>query len=158
MTIEAGHAPNRVYQSQGGSVHLNGGNIHDVNENALPQQVSFTIAKGGSANISLVTMQVMDGFGVAISQVFPFDWWLSDATTGAGLTATTASGAVAAGTSGTDLVVKVAKKATGSITAATGIYIASITDTAKTGFYVCCVCPMTGIVFVSRQLLSTDYD
>jgi hypothetical protein len=43
---------------------------------------------------------------------------------------------VAAGTSGVDLATLVSKKALHVQTTAAGVYILSITDTAKTGFYV----------------------
>lgn len=158
MSSETGHQPNRAYNSQSGDVHLNGAQLFDANENAIAQKIAFTIAKGGSANITLVTAQVQDGAGNAIAAVFDVGWWLSDAATGAGLTATTASGAVAVGASGTDLLSKVSKKAGDALTDATGKYILSITDTAKTGFYVALSCPGTGVPFVSRQLGTGDYD
>lgn len=157
MASESGHAPNRAYGSQAGDFHLNGANLFDANENAVAQQIAFTIAQGGSSNITLITMQVKDGAGNNIAAVAPVEWWLTDAATGAALTATTASGAVAAGASGTDLLSKVSKKAGDAITDATGKYILSITDTAKTGFYIAVTCPGTGVTFVSRQLVTADY-
>jgi hypothetical protein len=102
-----------------------------------PFNMNCVVAKGASSGIALVTMQVVDRDGVAVAGVYNFDWWLSDdATYGAGLTATTASGAVGAGAEGTDLVVYVAKKATRSQTNSSGQYQLSITDTAKTAFNV----------------------
>jgi hypothetical protein len=46
MTVEVGHFANRIYLSQLGNLHLGGANLFDVNENAMPQQIAFTIAKG----------------------------------------------------------------------------------------------------------------
>jgi hypothetical protein len=94
-------------------------------------------AAAGSANVSLVTFQAKDANGNNVTSPVNLDVLLSDATTGAGLTATTASGAVAAGASGIDLVTLVTKKALRVQTDATGKYILSITDTSKTLFYPC---------------------
>lgn len=98
--------------------------------------ITMTVAPG-TANVSLVTMQLVDANDVAVQAANFFTWWLSDATTGVGLTATTASGAVGAGTAGADFGVLTTKKATYVQTDATGKYILSITDTAKTLFKVC---------------------
>jgi hypothetical protein len=117
----------------------------DVNSDLLaaplrPYEIVSTVTQGASTGIVLVTMQVCDRYGVAVSGLFSFDWHLSDDTVaGSGLTATTASGAVgASGLSGNgvDLSVYVAKKATRSMTNAAGLYQLSITDSAKTAFNV----------------------
>lgn len=105
-------------------------------EDRRPFSVSMTAAPS-TANVTLVTMHVKDYFGVNVAGPVNMDIWLSDATTGAGLTATTASGAVAAGASGTDFAVLTTKKAIRVQTNASGVYILSITDTAKTAFKVC---------------------
>lgn len=152
------HAANRAYFDQkGGNLNLNGANLYDSGPNPLAQQITFTIA-AITTNTAGITMQVADGAGVAIAQVFELEWFLSDAATGVGLTATTASGAVgAAASSGADIYTKVSKKAGESQTLATGAYTLSILDTANTGFYVGCYCPGTGRLFVSRQLVAGDY-
>jgi hypothetical protein len=93
-------------------------------------------AAPGSAGVTLVSVSVtrVDG------KPGPFNCmlWLSDAATGAGFTAVTATGATVAGASGviigTDLV---AKKAWNIQTTVAGLFILSITDTAKTPFVVC---------------------
>jgi len=110
-----------------------------------PFSVTATPA-AGAANISLVTLQVVDSDDAAVAGVFTLDVYLSDAASGAGLTATTASGAVGAGTAGTDLDAMVAKKYTRVQTDATGKYILSITDTAKTLFKICVVMGNKNIV------------
>lgn len=169
MTV-ASAEPNRVYRSQLGNLHMNGGVFYDTAETALtgtfaqlngvaglPAIATFSIAKGLTSNISLVTVQFFAPDGTtAIAVVSSLFWYLSDSATGAGVTATTASGAVGAGLSGADIVVLTAKKATVSVTDATGKYILSITDTAKTGFYVAVT--VGGVVYVSRQLVAGDYD
>jgi hypothetical protein len=110
----------------------------------------------GSANVCLVTIQFTDGAGNAMPVPINFDLTLSDAATGAGLTAVTASGAVAAGASGTDLGTFTSKKALHCQTDATGKYILSITDTSKTGFYVVVQAGL-GNLIVSAQLVAGNY-
>jgi hypothetical protein len=139
-----------------------GGVLNVLGEQALnslyvPAKVSFTIIPGGSANISLITITVLSNSGQACPEVFDLDVNLSDAATGAGLTAVTASGAVAAGTPGTVLATNVSKKSLRVQTDATGAFQLSITDTAKTGFYIHVVGPFP-FPSVSRQLLTADYD
>lgn len=122
-----------------------------------PHTFSFSPAAGAS-NVCEVTITVKDAAGSTIAAVHNLDIWLSDAATGAGLTATTASGAVAAkSASGTDLGTLTAKKALRVQTLATGVYILSITDTAKTGFYICAALPSAGKAIVSQQLVTANY-
>lgn len=112
----------------------------------------------GAANVCEVTISQLDAEGTADTQAAPFMWWLSDSPAGVGLTATTASGAVGAkAANGADFGVLTTKKCAISQPLATGNYILSITDTAKTGFYVCVQCPYTGQVTVSDQLTSANY-
>lgn len=140
----------------GGHIQYGGSTI-DNNVKGLVYTVTLAPA-AGAANIDLTTITFKDETGTAVAYPVTFLWWLSDAATGIGLTATTASGAVAAGASGTDLVAHVAKKLTLSQSTAAGVYIASITDTAKTGFYVA-VQPLNSDmqVQVSAQLVAGNY-
>jgi len=141
----------------GARINLNTGAKMQQAGASLPSSISFAPAANG-ANVCEVTITVKDGAGVAIPETFNFDVWLSDAATGAGLTAVTASGTVAAkASSGTDLVTLVTKKALRVQTAANGIYVLSITDAAKTGFYVCAQGPWTGRTNVGTQLVSGNY-
>lgn len=91
----------------------------------------------GAANIALVTLTFKDMVGRTQKKARPYLVYLSDSAVGDGLTATTASGAVAAGASGTDLGDLTSKKAKMIACTASGIYILSITDTSKTAFKVC---------------------
>lgn len=116
-----------------------------------------TSAAAGSANVCNVTYQVVDALGAALAGVFTFIVFLSDAATGVGLTATTASGTVVAGASGTDLGDLTAKKAKVVQTDATGKYILSITDTVKTNFYPCAQIPGNGNTAVGTQLITGNY-
>lgn len=101
-----------------------------------PHSATLTPAAGG-ANVCEVTIQVKDTAGANVAVPVILDVLLSDAATGTGLTATTASGTVQAkSASGTDLSVMVAKKALRVQTKADGTYVLEITDSAKTGFYV----------------------
>lgn len=131
---------------------------NDSNRIALlgrPFSVTMTVATDGS-NKTKVTCQLVDIEGTSVSKVMNFDLWLSDATTGAGLTATTASGAVAAGASGADIATLTSKKALRVQSNASGVYILSITDTAKTAFKVCAQMP-DGEVIVGATLATASY-
>lgn len=128
-----------------------------ANTDGVGSTLSFSAA-AGAANVSEVTVTVKDGAGGTVAAVHNFDLWLSDASTCAGLTGTTTSGAVAAkAASGVDLSTYTAKKAIRIQTLATGVYILSITDTAKTGFYVCGLAPATGKAVASSQLVTGSY-
>jgi hypothetical protein len=122
----------------------------------LPTQASFSVA-AGSTNVAIVTITVKDGDGNAMTRPVVLDLWLSDASTGLGVTATTSSGAVAAGTNGTDLVDLTSKKVKRVITNSSGVYNLSITDTAKTGFYVAANIPSVSKIYVSSQLVTANY-
>lgn len=144
----------RIYKKDGGNTLVveQGGAIDDKGA-----PVTCTISPAaGTSNVSLVTITVKDGQGNAIAGPATMDVTLSDAATGAGLTATDASGAVAAGASGVDLATLVAKKALRVQTTAAGVYILSITDTAKTGFYVA-VFLGGRLAVVSSQLQTAHY-
>lgn len=120
---------------------------------------NFTITAGApSSNICDIAIALQDGYGGQITQAPIFSVWLSDAATGIGLTATTASGTVTnKSASGVVFAADVAKKFLRVQPLATGIFTLEITDTAKTGFYIACQNPFTGQVTVSRQLTSADY-
>lgn len=122
--------------------------------NILPVTASLSIA-AGSTNVALVSIQLKDGNGTNLTHTAMIDVWLSDASTGIGLTASTASGAVTAGASGTDLGNITSKKSLRMMTDATGLAILSITDSGKHHFYVATALP-TG-VFVSSQLADASY-
>ncbi len=117
-----------------------------------------TLAKAaGGANVSEITVTVKDAAGNAIAETFNFDIWLSDDAGGQGLTSTTASGAVEPkAASGTSLKVYTAKKALRVQSLKTGVFVLSITDSAKTAFKVCVQVPGTGRTVVTT-LAGTDY-
>lgn len=120
-----------------------------------PYSVTFSPA-AGSSNVCEITIKVTDYGGTTVADVHNLDIWLSDAATGAGLTATSASGTVAAkAASGVDFQIYSAKKAFRVQTLATGVYILSITDTAKTAFYPCA--SIAGKTVVGTQLVTGNY-
>ncbi len=126
------------------------GRLYGLDSNGKP------VGVGIATTATIVAAATLKDFeGNTVAEVRALDVWLSDAATGAGLTGTTASGAVAAGATGVDLGVITTKKAIRAQTAATGVYILSITDTAKTGFYVCA--QLANGVVVSSQLVTGSY-
>lgn len=128
---------------------------HNLADN-MPASISFSYA-AGAANISEVTMTVLDSAGAAIASPFILQVFLSDAATGAGLTSTSATGTVQAKSGDTDLAIVTAKKHLQVQTKATGIYILEITDTNKTAFYPCAVLPSIGSTQVGAAMASGDY-
>lgn len=117
-----------------------------------------TAAAAGASNVTEVTFTVRDAAGDAVTAPHSLIIMLSDAATGAGLTATTASGTVAAkAASGTDLATLTTKKALLVQTKADGTYILSITDTAKTNFYPVAFIPATGQAYVGTQISTANY-
>lgn len=113
-------------------------------------------AAAGAANICDVTIRMKDGAGNNVSGVFNFEVYLSDASTGAGLTTTTASGTVtAAAASGIVRSILTAKKDILVQSTSAGLFVLEITDTAKTGFYP--VVSIGGKVIVGAQLITGNY-
>lgn len=124
---------------------------------AVPYSVGFSIAAAG-ANVSEVTLTLKDGHGNTVARALNIEIWLSDAATGLGITATTASGTVTAkASSGTVLSALTAKKHLIGQTKTDGTFILEITDTAKTGFYVAAKTPITEKISVSSQLATASY-
>lgn len=126
---------------------------------SIGMPASFTFAAAaGAANVANVTVTPRDAAGAALTGVRTLEMWLSDAATGAGLAAATASGTVTAKSGeGTVLTAFTAKKHLSAQTKAAGTFVLEITDTAKTGFYVCVKNPATGLVHVSAQLVTGNY-
>jgi predicted RecA/RadA family phage recombinase len=120
---------------------------------------SFTFAAAaGTTNVANVTITPRDAAGAALAGVRTLEMWLSDAATGAGITGTTASGTVTAKSGeGTVLTAFTAKKHISAQTKADGTFVLEVTDSAKTGFYVCVKNPATGLVSVSAQLITGNY-
>lgn len=125
--------------------------------NGIGTGLTITNGPGASANIANVTFQITDSLGAPLAQVGSFDLNLSDNANGSGLTATTASGGIAAAASGgTVLAINTAAKALTVQTNASGQFILAITDTAKTGFYPVALRGF-GAPTVGQQLTSASY-
>ena len=123
----------------------------------LPKDFTFTPA-AGAANVCEVTIQARDAAGVAMTRAVMFLLYLSDASTGVGLTGTAASGAVDVKTSGgANFGAITAKKALIAQTKTDGTFILSITDTSKTLYYVCAVPFRGGAPSVSARLITGNY-
>lgn len=131
-----------------------------IGSGVSPDTVTFSPA-AGAANVCNVTITVKDNrdptpatLGTSRTLLV----WLSDAATGIGATATTASGTVTA-TTGTDLVDLTAKKVKLIQTNAAGVIVLEITDIAKTAFRVCAT-PLGsphGAHQVSSALITGNY-
>jgi len=123
------------------------------------QPFSFTFAAAaGATNVANVTITPKDAGGTALTGISNLEIWLSDAGTGAGITGTTASGTVTAKSGeGTVLSALTAKKHLIGQTKAAGTFVLEITDTAKTGFYVCVANPVTGLISASDVLVTGNY-
>lgn len=152
LNIESGG----VLQIAGAAVTASAAELNS-GADGVGNSVTFAAA-AGAANVSEVTITVKDGAGATVAAVHMVEIWLSDSATCAGLTATTASGAVAAkAASGVDVDTHVAKKALLVQTLATGVYVLSITDTAKSLFFLCAAAPGTGKAVASAQLTALNY-
>lgn len=152
MATESGHYANRPYIAQDGTFHANGAKV------ATGDVGGFSMtAAAGTTNVCNVTVTAQDYDGNALAQIVVFDLWLSDAASGAGLTATTASGGIAAGSKGAVLGVLTTAKALRVQTDATGTFILSITDTAKTAFNVCASGPNSSGAVVGATLATGNY-
>lgn len=147
-----------IYDKQlGKTTEIASGGSLEINGVAMGLGVTITPAAGsGGSNICNVTFQVVDGAGNSLANVFDLSIWLSDASTGAGVTATTASGGISI-TTGTSMQVKIAAKALEALTDATGKVVLAITDTVKTHFFPVCEAPGTGLVVVGAQLTTANY-
>jgi hypothetical protein len=123
----------------------------------IPTTFAISNGVGASSNISNVTFQMADCTGASVAGIFNFDLWLSDAATGIGLTATTASGGVAAATGGGTVIgVGTTSKMVRAQTNASGAFVLAITDTAKTAFYPCASFANL-VAVVGAQLATASY-
>lgn len=123
----------------------------------LVSNLTFTITAGAST-VSNIKIQAVNKDGVPIAGVFAFRVWLSDASTGIGLCAATASGTVQAkAASGTVLGAVTTKKALIVTTLADGSFTLEITDAAKSLVYIAADIPTVNLAAVSRKLVAGDY-
>lgn len=100
-----------------------------MNDAYEPYTASIALAAGAS-NGMLITITVQDSDGNTIPSTYSLEVYMSEASTGIGLTADTYSGDLVASTGGV-AAVRTAKKAWLLQTAATGIFAGTLTDSAK---------------------------
>jgi len=117
-----------------------------------PDTVEFTVTPG-AAGVTSIAMNLKHGT-LPVSGTYPVSVHLSDSPDGEGVTATTASGAVTTSV-GAVAATPEAKKALLCAPTATGNLTLSITDTAKTAFFV--VVTLPGGLQEIKQLSTEDY-
>jgi len=123
----------------------------------LPTEFLISAA-AGAANVCNLSFQLSDMRGLAVAMPSLFEIWLSDAADGTGLTATTATGGIAAvNTFGIVWSIQTASKALRVQPNASGLFKLAITDTAKTAFYPCALNLATGYVVVGTRLITANY-
>ena len=136
------------------------GNIPTVVGKGIPTAIGISNGVGAASNIANVTFQMQDCYNNPVAGVFEFDILLSDSAAGLGLTATTASGGVAAASGGGAVLgALTTSKALRVQTNANGQFVLAITDTAKTGFYPVAQFGNQGAnpAIVGAQLTSASY-
>ncbi len=132
--------------SIGGSAVVTG-NL-SVGAHAIPHSISVAVAAGAS-NTMTITVTIKQASGAALAQVNTLLLYMSEVNTGASITADGYSGDLTA-TAGFILGSIVAKKAWLVTTAADGIFVGSLVDTAKPADqYAVAVHPLNGRPVVS---------
>lgn len=120
--------------------------------------VSIVYSTGVGTDDINVTITVLDAAGVAIDAVHRLEVFITDDDIGGVLTSTAASGALTA-TTGAVLTALTAKKHIIATTAATGILVLNLVDSANTaGERFCVVHPVNGKVIVGDETVATDYE
>jgi hypothetical protein len=112
------------------SVGSSGASLNDAVDPGLPASFTVALAKSVTTDGMAITITAVNEDGATVAAPVAFEWWISEATTGIGVTADSYSGTVTAGT-GAILTAYTAKKHFGAITAATGIFVATAVDSAN---------------------------
>ena len=134
-------------------------NLVDIaNQDGSAADVTIAYAAGvGTYNLRC-TLTVVDSAGVAIDAVHKLEVFITDDDIGGVLTSTAASGALTAIT-GAVLTALTAKKHISITTAATGIAVLDLVDSANTaGERFVVVNPVSGKVIVGAETAATDYE
>lgn len=149
------------------SVSVSGMAREKINENfeeldaLFGAGVNVTISYAAHASTTdglVATLTVVDSAGSAVAAIHPLEVWISDDADGSGLTATAASGTLTA-TTGTVLTALTAKKHIIANTAATGILVLLLVDSANTaGERFCVKNPVNGKAIVGAATVATDYE
>lgn len=120
--------------------------------------VTIVYSTGVGTDNIVVTITVVDATATAIDAVHKLEVFITDDDIGGVLTSTAASGALTA-TGGAVLTALTAKKHVTATTAATGILVLDLVDSANTaGERFCVVNPVNGKVIVGDETVATDYE
>ena len=137
------------------SVLTNLGLTADATELSILDGIGVTVtitAAAGASNVSTIVVTVKDANGATVAAVHQLELFFSADSGGAtGNTGTAYSGTLVAGT-GVLLETITAKKHFSILTAATGIFSGSLTDSAKTADYACVPRPIDRKVIASAAM------
>lgn len=112
-------------------------------------KVVITLAESGTTDGIDITMTVKDVLGNTIAAAHALDVWISEASTGIGITGESYSGDVTVVT-GAEMVEHVSKKVFQVVTAVTGILgMLAVDSSNETDQYFCAAIPGTGRIAVS---------
>lgn len=119
-------------------------------------QTATVALSAGAADTMTITITLKDAFGTAFAERHRVEVYISTSSAGAGLSATSYSGALTA-TTGDILTAHTAKKHVTAVTNASGVLVLSLVDTAKAaGEYVVVVLP-NGKLIVSAASVTGSY-
>jgi hypothetical protein len=155
---QTGQSPIYEEQQQAGKTvsHLDTGSRWEINGVAVGLATKLSVSPG-AANVCNFTLAVQD-LAQNVSGTSIITVWLSDSPFGAGFAAHVPTGGLLLiGPPATLVFSKVTNLAIEILTGQFGTAALSITDTAKTGYYICATVPGTGLVAVSPQLITANY-
>lgn len=110
---------------------------------------TIALARSLTTDGMQITVTFKDGLGATVADVIAFEMWMSEDANGIGLTADAYSGTLTAGT-GAILTALTAKKHVSAVTAATGIAVFTLVDSANpVDQYVAVKNPLNGAVYMS---------
>lgn len=125
---------------------------------AIPMNVTIAYAASSTTDGIEATLTVVDADGSAIAAVHSLEVWIADAADGIDLTSTSASGALTAAT-GSIKTALTAKKHVLVNTAATGVAVLLLVDSANTaGERFVVAHPTTGAAIIGAATVAGDYE
>lgn len=110
-------------------------------------------AVAGAANVCTITVTAKDANGNTITGVRFFDLYTTSDAAGTTISSTAYSGTLVA-TTGTIMVTLTAKHAFRLATDATGVFVGSLTDTAKTADYIAVPNPINAGAIISTTAMA----
>lgn len=121
--------------------------INGLDDTAI--NINIALSASATTDGMDITITVQDGAGTAIDAVHLLEVWVSEAATGIGLTADTASGDLTWGT-GTEWEEITSKKHYRVLTDVNGVAVATLVDSANpTDQYIAVKHPLSGKIIVS---------